>query len=183
VDLVRQNSTGSFINPKGLENQLATDILFYVNGTGDGSFYGPHATSGTFKNYQYVDPAGVDKKASEYTFTNAALGVSFDNIKNDTVLFKVLSSTNSEQEALRNRVLDGEITTDTSLDDSLFGTIAPPTSNSVGTGSGTPVAEDAVIWLKRKKDGKNGLMKVKKISDNKPLNNNSYIIFDVHWQK
>jgi len=183
VDLVQKNSSGSFVNPDGLNNQLATDILFYVNSSGAGSFYGPHATTSVLRNYQYVDPTGTDTKSSDCTFTNAELGVDYNNIKNDTVLFRVLSTTNSAQRDLMNRVLNGEITPAVSLDDSLFGTITLPTGNSVGTASGTPVVEDAVIWMKRSRDGKNGLIRVKKIPDFPTLNSNSFIVFDVYWQK
>ncbi|MDR0232398.1 MAG: IPT/TIG domain-containing protein [Dysgonamonadaceae bacterium] len=184
VDLVQQNSTGSFINPEGLNNQRAMDLLFYVNNSGAGAFYGPHATTSVFRNFQYVDPTGTDTKAAEYTFTNPKLGVDYENIKNDTVLFRVLSTANSAQTALMYRVLNGEITADTKIDDSLFSAItSQPTGNSVGTASGTPVVENAVIWMKRKKDGKNGLIRVKRIQDYPTLNSNSYIIFDVHWQK
>ena len=183
VDLVQKNSSGSFVNPAGLDNQRAVDILFYVNNSGAGSFYGPHAATSVFRNFQYVDPTGADTKSSECTFTNVELGVDYENIKNDTVLYRVLSTNNSAQTELMNRVLNGEITTDTNMDDSLFETINLPTGNSVGTASGTPVVEDAVIWMKRKADGKNGLIRVKKIPDYPTLNSNSCIIFDVHWQK
>ncbi len=187
VDLVQQNTLGTFVNPLGLSNQKATNLVFYVNGSGAGAFYGPHNTSSTLKNFQYVDPTGTDTKASDYTFSNVKLGVIDDKGKSvlfqDTVFFKVLSPTNTAQTALIEMVLNGGITENTVINDELFAGITAPTAGSIGTSSTTPLAADAVVWFKRKADGKNGLIRVKKFSDPIPLNNNSHIIFDVHWQK
>ena len=181
VDLVQQNSTGSFVNPLGLANQKAVDMMFYVNGSSVASLYGPHATGNVFRNYRYVDPTGTDSKASEYTFTNLTLGVSYDNIKNDTVRYKIFAETSVNQTTLKEMVLAGQITEDTVIDDEFFGDIAAPTANQAGN-STTQLKVNDVVWVKRAVDGRNGLMWVKKFSE-APLNNDSYITFDIYWQK
>ncbi len=185
VDLVQKNTNGSFVNSLGLENQRSTDMLFYVNSSGSGYLYGPHNTIGILKNFQYVDPMGFDTKAAQYGFGNPELEVIVNNksaVFENTVYYKVLAPAIPEQTGLIEKVLNGEITENTVIDDALFAGITVPTKGSVSTTTDL-LSENSVVWFKRKADGKNGLIRVKKFSDPFPLNSSSHVIFDVHFQK